>query len=97
MLNRMVYIYAINKLPCQLPYSHDIRVYGFDGGCPGIAYAPRALRKIPLLVGLVKCSHAAKKLAARERHFDIPWKCPEIGSRMVLSFYFCPCTMRQRL
>ena len=53
------------QLPHQLPYSHDLRVYGFDGGCPGTAYA---LRNMPLLVGPAKCGHAAKTLAARERH-----------------------------
>ena len=44
----MVYIYAISKLPHQLPYSHDVRVYGFDGGRPGTAYAPHALHNMPL-------------------------------------------------
>ena len=62
--------YAINKLPYQLPYSHDVHVYGFDGGHPGTAYAPRALRNMPLLVGLAKCGHAAKMLAACERHYN---------------------------
>ena len=42
------YIYAINKPPHQLPYSHDIRVYGFNGGHPGTAYVLRTLHNMPL-------------------------------------------------
>ena len=34
------------------------------------------------MVGLAKCGHA---LAACERHYDIPWNFPVIGSPMVLS------------
>ena len=85
-------IYAINILPHQLPYSHDVRVYGFDGGRPGTAYMPRALCNMPLSVGLAKCGHAAETFAACERHYDfiiyIPWNSPEIGSHVALSFYF---------
>ena len=40
-------INTINKLPRQLPYSYDIRVYGFNGGYPGTAYVmPRTLHNI---------------------------------------------------
>ena len=42
-------IYAINKLPRQLPYSHDVRVYGFNGGRPGTAYAAHALHNIAIV------------------------------------------------
>ena len=64
-------IYAINKLPHQLPYSHDVRVYGFDGGHPGTAYAPRALHNMPLLIGLAKCGNATKTFVTCERHDDL--------------------------
>ena len=67
----MVYnYYAINKLPRQLPYSHDVRVYGFDGRYPGTAYTPHALRNMPLLVRLAKCGNATIELVMRERHYD---------------------------
>ena len=62
----IIILYAINKLPRQLPYSHAVRVYGFDGGCPGPAYAPHTLHSMPLLVGLAKCGHVAKMLMVRE-------------------------------
>ena len=79
----------IRILPRQLPCSHDVRVYGFDGRCPGTAYAPHALRSMPLLVKLSNCDHAAKTLTTCERHYDfITWNSPEIGSDAALSVYF---------
>ena len=93
-------IYAINKLPRQLPYSHAVRVYGFNGGRPSSAYVPRALRNMTWLVGLAKCSHAAKTLAAHKRHYDfitflgIPRKLDHVWR---LASIFSPYTMRQCL
>ena len=102
-------IYAINILPRQLPYSHDVSfcihmmyvcVYGFNGGRPGTAYAPHTLRNMPLLVGLAKCGHAAKTLAMRERHDDfitflgIPLKLDHVWH---LASFFSPYTVRQCL
>ena len=56
-------IYAINKLPRQLPYSH---VHMYTVSMAGA----EVLRNIPLLVGLAKCGHVIKTLAARKRHYD---------------------------
>ena len=52
-------------LLCQLPYSHDIRVYSFNGGHPGTAYTPHALRNMPSRVKGIMGSHVRRVAPAR--------------------------------
>ena len=49
---------------------------------------PHALRNVPLLVGLVKCGHAAKTLAVHKRHYDFITNSPEIDSHVWRVFLF---------
>ena len=59
----------INKLSRQLPRSSDVhvRVYSFDG-----RHCLCAVRiaQYAIIVEPAKCGHAAKMLAAHERHYD---------------------------
>ena len=72
-------IYTISELPRQLPYSHDVCVYGFDGRHTVSIAGARVL-----LTHHAKCDHVAKMLAVHERRDDL---ITEFGSRVALSFY----------
>ena len=52
---------TVNKLPRQLPYSHDVSI-STAGDQVLLMRHVHALRIMPLLVGLAKCGHATKTL-----------------------------------
>ena len=88
---------TINKLPRQLPYSHDVSV-SVNGGRPGTAYAPCALRIMLLLVGLAKCGHVTKTFLVCERHDNFITGIPrKLDHMWCVASIYSPYTVRQCL